>query len=569
MFGGRLVGAFANQTIFNFVGNNPKQPQVQSQLPLSFVQPFLRGGGRAVTLEPLTLAERSLVYQVRNFARFRQELIPYFLTATGGGGGTAFAPTATIDNAGNTFESNQGYLSVIQQLQTVENDRRTLSAFDQILRVYQELSKGAASGISQLQVDQIDQNVQTSRQTLIGDELSYRNQLDGFKIQLGIPPDVPIVLDRSILYPFRDVFDEIDRWAAREDRDPEELLAIIDKLPKLDDVAIDGRSVLAYIVLGRQISDVEDLIGDIEAAYAAVTQAQGAAATGPPPTQAVRKLAARRPELNALRQRVEVMKREQGGLIETVNLAAERVALENRLDLMNSRAQLYDFWRQLAVTANALRGVFNLTLTNQVFTPPTTSNPFAFVDQAKQFSLVMNAELPLVRLNERNNFQIARINYRRAQRNLMSQEDNVKLQVRTEVRGLIQSAEIYEIIKRNLFLNLRQKDNTLQQIVAPPAAGGDAGAGAAGNQTAQTTALISAQNGILRLQNQLIATWVSYVTGRITIFRDLGTIPYDEWEAYYELFPSAKPGAGAGGGPRADAGPARPPAAVAPGAGAR
>ncbi len=39
------------------------------------MQPFLRGGGRAVTLEPLTQAERNLVYQVRSFAKFRQEFL--------------------------------------------------------------------------------------------------------------------------------------------------------------------------------------------------------------------------------------------------------------------------------------------------------------------------------------------------------------------------------------------------------------------------------------------------------------------------------------------------------------
>ena len=57
--GGQLLMGFANQIVFNFVGKNPIQPTVQSSLPLSFVQPFLRGGGRAVILEPLTQAERN------------------------------------------------------------------------------------------------------------------------------------------------------------------------------------------------------------------------------------------------------------------------------------------------------------------------------------------------------------------------------------------------------------------------------------------------------------------------------------------------------------------------------
>ena len=47
---------FANEVAFNFLNKNPAQPTVISALPISFVQPLLRGGGRAVVLEPLTQA---------------------------------------------------------------------------------------------------------------------------------------------------------------------------------------------------------------------------------------------------------------------------------------------------------------------------------------------------------------------------------------------------------------------------------------------------------------------------------------------------------------------------------
>ena len=59
------------------------------------------------------------------------------------------------------------------------------------------------------------------------------------------------------------------------------------------------------------------------------------------------------------------------------------------------------------MTANALKGYLNIGVTNQIFTPPTTTNPFGFYSQAKQFSLVLNAELPLVRVAQRNSFRQA------------------------------------------------------------------------------------------------------------------------------------------------------------------
>ena len=82
---------FANELVFNFAGKNPIQPTVLSSLPFSFVQPLLRGGGRAVILEPLTHAERTLLYQVRAFAQFRQQF--FVVTLTGG----------TVQNFGQGF----------------------------------------------------------------------------------------------------------------------------------------------------------------------------------------------------------------------------------------------------------------------------------------------------------------------------------------------------------------------------------------------------------------------------------------------------------------------------------
>ena len=54
--------------IYN-LGNNPST--TVSTLSLDVIQPLLRGAGWAVTLEPLTQAERNLLYAVRDFARFR------------------------------------------------------------------------------------------------------------------------------------------------------------------------------------------------------------------------------------------------------------------------------------------------------------------------------------------------------------------------------------------------------------------------------------------------------------------------------------------------------------------
>ncbi|MBV8267665.1 MAG: hypothetical protein JO252_15170, partial [Planctomycetaceae bacterium] len=475
--GARLLMGYANQVVFNFLGHNSRQPTVTSALPLTLMLPFLRGGGRAVTLEALTQAERNLVYEVRNFAKFRQEFLVANLV---GGSFTTFGsavPTLGYSSPGN-IDPTTGFISVLQDLQVVENDRRNVTAFERMVEVYSELIQGESSGLTQLQLDQMASNLLSARQQLVSDRTTYRSDLDMFKIQLGLPPDVPLVLDRGLTRKFTETFDATDRWQRNPKRELSELPEIAKGLPVLEDVIIDGRSCLAVYKEGKYHED------DLEALL----------------------------------------------------LAAERVALERRLDIMNARAQLYDAWRQIRVTANALLGYFNVTITNQFVTPSTTTNPFGFLEQAKSFSLVLNAELPLVRLAERNAFRTALINYQRQRRILMNAEDFLKYQLRQDIRNLHLQYLTYEINRKNFVLSIRQKDQAIEQIIAPPQG---TAAQAAGNQAPlQTTNLITFQTRLLASETALATAWQLYEIARLTLYRDLGTMPIDEWEAFSELFPS-------------------------------
>jgi outer membrane protein TolC len=271
-------------------------------------------------------------------------------------------------------------------------------------------------------------------------------------------------------------FDALDRWGLDPKRKLEDLPKFVEMLPELEDIVLDGRSVLEVYNGTDPIveEDLEDLL-----------------------------------------------------------LAAERLVLEHRLDLMNVRAQLYDAWRQIRVTANSLKGVLNLALTNQFVTQPQNTNPLGFLDQAKQFSLVLNAELPLVRINERNNFRTAILRYQQARRTLQNTEDSLKQLIRQDIRGILVAYQNYRIARVNLVLYARIKDQAFEQIVAPPQAG------AAGNvalAATQTQNLVSAQNSLIGTETQLITTWYQYQQARLSLYRDIGILPYDEWEAFRALF---------------------------------
>ncbi len=490
--GGQLVAGFANQLVFNFVGKNPIQPTVQSSLPLTFMQPFLRGGGRAVVLENLTTAERGLVYQARIFAQFRQQFIVDMLT-----GGSIAQPGVGFNlvgfsTAGNT-DPTLGFIPLSQNVAEVIIDLRNLAYFEQLAALYEQLIEGESSGLSQLQVDQVKSRVLGSRSTLIADILTLRTTNDQFKQQIGLPPDTPIVPDVSLFQPYLDVFAEIDEWQRSAKRKLEDVPKIVDKIPPLQDIVLDGHSLLGPYLKSTSYTDNEE---DLEATLQ----------------------------------------------------AAVRIALEYRLDLMNTRAQLYDAWRQIRVKANALKGVFNVALTNQVFTPPTTTNPFGFLSQAHQFSLVFNAELPLIRVAERNLFRQSIIAYEQQRRALMSEEDFIKNQLRGDIRAMQVNYINYDITKRNLVLNIRLKDQAFEQIIAPPGTATGQGLAQSANAAVQTSNLIGFQNTLFGSEVSLTQLYQSYQAARLTVYRDIGILPYDEWEAFSEIFPAEYRGPSLGPG---------------------
>jgi hypothetical protein len=563
-FGTAITGNFANQTVINFGGPNAVQTTTESFLPLNIVIPFLRGGGRAVTLEPLTQAERNLLYEVRDFARFRKEFFVSILAGQGLSGGGAGDPIL-------------GYLQLLLQLQSVENNTKNVAAYERVLEVFQELSRGAASTVRPLDLVNVEIDLQNQRATLLATSVQYRNQLDQFKQQLGLPPDLPMVPATDLLAGFRRVFDEID---ALQTKPRPVLERLVNDLPALEDVVINGRPVVARYREAAQIAQQRQPIqqrladrqlarSEAEQEITLLTDAMRQGILNPEQMesyqrdldQAQQVLRGLTPELDA-RDRVEVTRlieeerdvlREANDELEDLLRSGQRVALENRLDLMNARAQLYDAWRQLAVTANALQGVFTGTLSNQYLTPLTTNNPFGFDEQTKQFNLTLRAELPLIRVSERNQYLASQIAYQRARRSLMQVEDSLKNSLRQTIRNLQVQYQQYEIQKTSYIAALVTLDQSFQSFLEPPRS---TGGGGAGSQLVLT--LLRGLNGVNNAQNGLIRNWVQYQTTRLILYRDLGIMPYDEWEAFYELFPAASPsslGDDAGGADRAPAPP--------------
>jgi outer membrane protein TolC len=128
-------------------------------------------------------------------------------------------------------------------------------------------------------------------------------------------------------------------------------------------------------------------------------------------------------------------------------------------------------------------------------------------------------ETPLDRRRERNNFRAAQVAYQRARRNFMAAEDQVKLDVRRQLRDLRAQRELFEIQRRALRVASRELEQALE------AGEQDDGTGGGGRQ--QGLNIPRALENILDAQDEMIEAWVEYETARLELHRDMGMMRID------------------------------------------
>lgn len=182
-----------------------------SELSLSITQPLLRGSAREVVMEPLTQAERDLVYEVRSFERFRR----------------TFAVDVT-----------DSYYGILLTLDSIANEEANL----QNLQFLQERNEALARAgrLSQIQLDQASQDLLTSQNRLLELYARFGTQLDGFKVRLGLPPEADFTLDPA----------EFERLRGLDGAD-------LDALPEdsLDEIALSRR--LDYLNTAEAVQDAQ------------------------------------------------------------------------------------------------------------------------------------------------------------------------------------------------------------------------------------------------------------------------------------------------------------------------
>jgi outer membrane protein TolC len=482
-------------------------------------------------LESLTQGERNVLYAARDYARFRKQF--YF----------------------NLVSGDQGYLSLLLLLQNIRNLEANLESLDQNLRAHEALAQ--AGIVAPITVDQVFQSYQIGRLQLIRARNNLNNELDAYKVQLGLPPELEVVIDDSQLEPF-----ELNSPSITQlQREIEELVVTfreLDEAPSAERLA-EGFEELRELhrrateqvgeVLGQwqswdareqvtpsesdesttRVEDaratlksrLDDLQTDLADASSQLNESSAKLSESVDAWQTLQRLARR--ESAHIGDLFVIQSQIRAYLIpiDPIDLETDDAvwyALNNRLDLMNTQAQVVDEWRRVHIAANALEADLDLVANAFVGTPLGGNNPARFSSGDSRFRVGFRFDSPLNRRVERNNYRSQVVDYERARRRYIARRDAIVQAVRRDLRELTADQLNFEIARQTLIAAARQVEQARIELLAP-------------NQKADSSTTrdaLEALTGLLNAKNALIAVWVSFETNRLQLLLDTEAMQLDE-----------------------------------------
>ncbi len=601
--GGEIVAGLANTLVWQFSG--PNNYSSATLLDFSIVQPLLRGGGRVRVLERLTVAERTLLANVRAMERFRRE---YYLNVvvgrfTSGGpqrrggllGGAGLANFAGVNlqlgggGGGGFFggggqgvagaQAAGGYLGLLQTQQVLTNQRANVASLrDSVLQLEASYEAGR---LDRFQVDLARQALFNAQSQLLRAEADFETTLDNFKIELGMPPDLELVIADPLLDRFKLLSPEVTELQngiaavvlAKDDPgvpavegpelvEPQEVIAAepvaagpsneairlldeaaaqlaiveqdVQKLlaaaparrrhleeirtrPEIAETQIDPL-ILDPERLDTRIESIENDLGRWQDEFAEVrTELTDADEQDEP--KALRRLSALVLELSILqaRARLDALDIEPTQL--TAGEALE-IARVNRRDWANARAALVDAWRLIHFNANDLQSAVDLVFSGDLGN--VGDDPFDLRTSNSRLRVGVEFDSPTSRLAERNVYRQSLIEYQQARRSYYQFVDRIHQSLRSTLRQIRLNEINFELRREAVLVAIAQVDLTQLRLSEPPKPGEE-------EQFGDTTArdLVQALGDLLNAQNDLLSVWVNNRVQRFNLELDLGIMLVD------------------------------------------
>lgn len=203
--GTNFAVGLANTILFNFAGNNTQT--ANSLLDFSIIQPLLRGAGRERILESLTQAERTLLANVRQLERFKRGF--YLQVAMGRNPGAGVQLGGNFLNApGNANQFAGGFFGLLEDQQRIRNLEFNIRQLETVLRQFSEFYN--AGRLEAVDFKRVESSFYQQQRALLAAKVGYQTSLDNFKLQLGLPPDLPVVVQDEFLNQFELISDEVN-----------------------------------------------------------------------------------------------------------------------------------------------------------------------------------------------------------------------------------------------------------------------------------------------------------------------------------------------------------------------
>lgn len=161
---GKLT-AELNATFWRFISGGPTTIN-QSGLTATFARPLLRNAAFKQEKEALIQAERQLLYDLRDFTRYRKDF-------------TVQIATAYYGVLGNRDAARNNFLNLQSSRKNAERSR----------------ALAQEGRITQSDLGRLEQQVLTAESTWINSVRTYQQALDNFKLQLGLNVGSNLVLD--------------------------------------------------------------------------------------------------------------------------------------------------------------------------------------------------------------------------------------------------------------------------------------------------------------------------------------------------------------------------------------
>jgi len=547
-----------------------------SMASLTLTQPLLRGASRRIYLESLTQQERRLLYNARNLEQFRQGF--YLDVVLGVNPSRGVGATSSISTVSPPTVGVSGFLGLVLDLQRIRNQEANVAKLRESLEQLEAAFEAGRIG-SRLQVDQARQALFSGQSRLLASRSSFENRLDGYKLFLGLPADLPMVVTDNYVESFRlndpesskfqdelnqilskvrdfqkaDSLQDLKKQVAHALKFEQKAQSILASVAK--DIAIFEKVIplrkkgfdqlrarpdlqeLGMSVDTFNHDDLPVLLQDLRIAKEKISKnlldlfselrlwqkAAGQNTLKLNRSQVVALLS----DLSDLFLELSLTRasaRLESIVLDHIKISPDEaygIASNHRLDWKNARAKLVDSWRDVDIARDDLRTDLDLVLSGDLGSDSMGAGQFR--SDESRVSVGIEIDTPLAKIKERNKYKASLVRYEQTRRDFLAYQDSILRSFREHQRLSNLFQLNFELSRAAVRGAIAQVDLARMRLGEPPKPGRNSQFGA-------TTArdLVNALNDLLDASNRFVEVWIGYEAMRMRLAYDLGTMELTE-----------------------------------------